>query len=146
MARPPERDELDSLLNAILPFAQDMIAKRGEFLPFGAVLDAAGSLRLVAADIGSEYAESRAVIGMLRDGMKSQAASGEIRAAGLCFDVRIRDQGGKPTDAIEVDLEHRAGDAAQLLMPYAKRRFGAPRFGELIAGAIEPTIFPRLPN
>ncbi|MEA2711218.1 MAG: hypothetical protein QOF78_3819 [Phycisphaerales bacterium] len=34
--------DLDELLNALIPFAQQMLAEHGEFFPFGASMDAKG--------------------------------------------------------------------------------------------------------
>jgi hypothetical protein len=43
--RPPERADLDALLDYILPQAQQMLQKRGAFLPFGAVINTGGAIR-----------------------------------------------------------------------------------------------------
>jgi hypothetical protein len=139
--RPPERDDLDALLDALLPFAHEMLSKRGGFYPFGAVMKADGEVTMVAAYTGTEHPDSIDLIDSMRSGMRSQAASGEIRAAGVCYDVKVRSEGGKPADSIAVDLEHQAGDTVQILMPYSKPRFGSYRFGELSASSGERHIF-----
>ena len=66
--------------------------------------------------------------------MRDLAATGGIKAAGICSDVRIRSEDGKTSDAIAVSLEHRAGDSVAVLMPYSKGRFTGLRFGGLTAG------------
>jgi hypothetical protein len=139
--RPPERDDLDALLNSLLPFAQDMLRKHGEFLPFGAVMTTDGAIGLVAGDAGEEHPPSQEVIDLLADGMRARAEAGEITAAGICFDVRLRTPDGKATDAIQVSLEHRAGDAASVLMPYSKGRFTGLKFGELSSAPGERRVF-----
>jgi hypothetical protein len=63
--------------------------------------------------------------------MRSQAAAGTIKAAGLCFDVRIKGGDGQPTVAIAASLEHKAGDSVLVFMPYSKGRLGGFKFGEL---------------
>src|SRR5437879_5840614 len=40
--RPPDRRHLDDLLDAMLPFAHQMLDKNGEFFPFGAAMGRAG--------------------------------------------------------------------------------------------------------
>jgi hypothetical protein len=125
--RPPERDDLDALLDAVLPFAQDMITKRGEFFPFGAAMSAAGDVRIVVGYTGSEHPLSQDVIDTLLVGFRADAEAGTLRAAGICFDAKVRGPDGKPTDAIVVALEHRAGDTVRhLAIREAPVRWSAP--------------------
>ena len=44
-------------------------------------------------------------------------------------------------DAIAVSLEHRDGEPVDVFVPYEKRRFGGPRFGELTANAGTRRVF-----
>jgi len=74
-------------------------------------------------------------------GMRRQASAGEIRAAAICYDVRIRTASGSMADAIAVSLEHRDGEPVDVFVPYEKRRFGGPRFGELTANAGTRRVF-----
>jgi hypothetical protein len=78
---------------------------------------------------------------LLLAGMRTQAAAGQIRAAGLCYDVRIRDRDGNATDAIAVSLEHMAGDTVRVLMPYSKARFRGFKFGDIAAERGERRVF-----
>jgi len=139
--RPPERVDLDALLEPLLQFAQDMLRKHGEFFPFGNVMTTEGEIQLVAGLAGTEHPPSTEVIDLLVAGARARAMAGEIRATGICYDVRVRGVDGKSTDAIAVALEHRAGDSVEVLVPYSKRRFGGLQFGELTAGRGERRIF-----
>lgn len=140
MTRPPEREELDALLDVVLPFAQDMLRKRGEFHPFGATMAASGQVNLAAA--AAESANSQSLIDMLVAGMRQQAASGAIRASGICYDARLTDsRTGTVSDAIAVSLEHVAGDTVLVHMPYSKGRLSGWKFGDLTAGPGERRIF-----
>jgi hypothetical protein len=141
--RPPERDELDALLDAMLRFAQEMLRKHKEFFPFGGTITNDRQVSMTGADTGSERPESQEVIDLLVGGMRAQAAAGDIRAAAICYDTRFAPEGGDKTDAIAVSLEHRAGDAALVLQPYSKGRLSGFKFGELIATAPgERRVFP----
>lgn len=124
------QDDLDGLLNVTLPFAQQMLAKSGEFYPFGAAVTATGETRLVAGDPGQgEYPASAEVISTLLGGFRQTRA--DLRAVATCSDVRLTD-----SDAVRVELEHRDGHAMAVLMPYKKKRFGrGVEYGELRAGA-----------
>ena len=64
-----------------------------------------------------ERPDSASIISMLL--VDAQNKRAELRAVGICSDVRAAD-----SDAIRVDLEHSEGAAIAVLMPYAKKRFG----------------------
>ena len=131
--RPPERDELDALLDPLLEFAQEMLRKQGEFFPFGGTITSEGQMSLTAADTGDERPASQDVVELLARGMRAQATAGAIRAAAICYDSRFTPKGGAKTDAIAVSLEHRDGDAVLVMQPYSKGRFTGLTFGQLVA-------------
>jgi len=138
--RPPNREPLDALLNQLLPFAQQCLAKYGEFHPFGAALKQDGEMGLIAADPGEEDRESQVVIDMMLDGMKQNRD--QYLAVGICCDVLGMLPGEtKKTDMIQVSLEHRDGTALDVLMPYRKRRFLGVRYEELVAVQGTPAVF-----
>ena len=142
--RPPERDELETLLDPLLDFAQDLLRKHGEFFPFGGTIDNDGQVALSAAHTGDERPPSQEVIDLLADGMRAQASAGQIRAAAICYDSRVTPEGGAKTDAIAVSLEHRDGDAVLVMLPYSKGRFTGLKFGQLVSVAPERRVFSRL--
>lgn len=122
--------DLDGLLNALLPFAQQELEKLGEFFPFGAIVTADGETKLLGADaMQEERPDSASIISMLLS--EAQSKRGELRAVGICSDVRATD-----SDAIKVELEHSEGAALAVLLPYSKKRFGRGiEYSALQAGA-----------
>jgi len=134
--------DLEQLLNALIPFAQEMLKKHGEFYPFGASVDAKGEVAAQAADPGEENPDSQVVIEMLLAGMREEAKRGEIRAAGICYDSRLVPPGKtEKTDAIACRLEHQNGEAIQTFVPYRKGFLGRYKYDELLAGEGEQAIF-----
>jgi hypothetical protein len=112
------QDDLDSLVNACLPFAEEMLQRRGEFFPFGASISMAGETSMLGGDPGQgEHPQSGEVISTLVDGLRRQR--GALRAAAVAADVRTPNG-----DAIRVELEHAEGQAIAVLLPYKKKRFG----------------------
>src|SRR5262245_16023188 len=100
--------DYDDLLNALIPFAQDMLKKHGEFFPFGAAVNSEGEIELAQADDGTEQPESTELIDMLQQGFREEAERGAIRASAICMDVRIVPPGEtEKSDAISLHLEHR---------------------------------------
>jgi hypothetical protein len=130
------QEDLDALLELILPFAQQQLAEHGEFFPFAAAVGADGAPRLIAADPGrGERPASTDVLDQLVGGLREQA--GDIRAAALVADVRVGE-----SDAARVELEHRDGQAICVLLPYKRRRLRrGVDYGELGAAPAQPRIW-----
>lgn len=142
MTRPPERDELEALLDPLIGFAKQQLQRAGEFYPFGCTMSADGQIAMTAAHTGFEHPDSQEVIQLLAGAMRSQAAAGTIKAGGICYDIKWQPEGGPVTDAIAVSLEHRDGDRVLVAMPYSKSRFSGWKFGNLAALApAEPRVF-----
>ena len=130
--------DLDGLLNITLPFAQQMLAKRGEFYPFGATVNAGGETRLLGGDLGQEHPASADVLSLLVEGLRLERA--DLRAVALCSDVGLSD-----SEAIRVELEHRDGHAMAVLMPYKKKRFGRTvEYDDLRGGTADKQIWTQL--
>jgi hypothetical protein len=112
------QDDLDALLDATMPFAQQMLEKRGEFFPYEAAISLEGATRMFAGDPGQgEHPLSTDVIAIVRDGFRHDRDG--LRAVAIVADVRTPD-----SDAVRVELEHRDGHAIAVLLPYSKKRFG----------------------
>lgn len=139
---PPDRHDLDTLLDFLLTFAQQTLGRYGEFYPFGAVLTTEGEVVGQAGQlVENDRPPSQVVIDLITNGMKAQADDGSIRASGLCYDVKWRMPDDEITDAIFVALEHRSGRTVAVAQPYSKGRFRGFRYGDLIAQAGEPRVF-----
>jgi hypothetical protein len=133
---------LNALLNDLLPFAERMLAEFGEFLPFGGSITANGQHVSVGAKGSSERPKSQELIDIMTNAFCCEAAEGKIRAAGICFDVRIVPPGhAEKTDAIQLALERDGGDAVDVFVPYALLPDGEVTYGELFAAERTPTMF-----
>jgi hypothetical protein len=118
-ASPQCQADMDQMLNAALPFAQQMLAKHGAFAPYAVSMSAAGEIGMVAAHAETQQPVTVDVLEMLYEGLRGQ--SHEIRAAAIACDVKLRPSG---EDAIQVAIEHREGAVLAVVLPYKKRRFG----------------------
>jgi hypothetical protein len=141
---PTPRDEMDSLLDALLPFAKQMLGEHGEFYPYAATLDSSGNLQMVATHTGEEHPDSSQLIELLYEGLVQQASTGEIRAAAVCADVRVTPPNSpEMTDAIRVAIEHASGEPVNVFLPYENRKFRGIQYGELFAQAGTTRVFLR---
>lgn len=136
--------DLDAVLNAVLPLAQQMLAKYGEFYPIGAAVNMEGQPGLVGCMPESEHPESEEVIELLLAELRGQALKHEIRASAMCFDGSATPPGeAAPMDAICAHLEHESGECLAVFLPYRKEISGQVTYGELFAGRLMPSIFVR---
>jgi hypothetical protein len=127
--------DMDNMLDAALPFAQQMLAKHGEFYPYAVSMSAGGEVAMVAAEVGKEKAASIDVLALLYEGLASRAQ--ELRAAAVVSDVKL----GSVEDAIRVEIEHREGGALAVVLPYKTQR-GGIKYGDLAAIPAEPRMWP----
>lgn len=130
------QDDLDELLNASLPFAQQMLGKHGEFFPYGVAIASDGETRLVAGDPSlGERPPSTAIIASIVQGLRSERDT--LRAVAVVSDVRLAD-----SDAIRVETEHVEGHAFAAFLPYkTKRLLRRVEYGSLTADSADRQIW-----
>ena len=111
------KDECETLMRDMLPFARSMLREYGEFHPFGGTMSQAGRIRHVGVESGLEFPEGAAVRSILLRTFQAEAA--ELQATAIVCDVRIAPPGEeRPRDAIQVELDHRDGYSARVFFPY----------------------------
>ena len=134
--------DCEKLLNAVLPFAEELLGKEGEFFPYGGAMAPDGAFVSVAADDGREQPPSVDIIHLIKSGFVTGANDGSYKATALVYDVRITLPGdGVTSDAIAIDLDHRDVYSMTVMFPYALEPHGLS-IGEPIAQVGEFDIFP----
>jgi hypothetical protein len=134
--------DLNELLAALFPMAEEMLTKQGAFYPFAASTKTDGQITLVGAHTGAEHPASQELLDQLTGGLRQSAEAGDIRAAGLCLDVDTVPPGrSKKTDAVCARLEHVEGEAVEVYLPYRKTWLGRVEFGETFTAPGTPTVF-----
>jgi hypothetical protein len=128
--------DLEGLLNAVLPFAEQQLARHGEFFPFGATISEDGQMALLGGDPGlGERPHSQAVLDLLYQGARDAAT--RYRAAAFAADVRA-----EGSDAVRVELEHREGSVLVVLVPYQQNMpQGTITFGQMRASAGQARVW-----
>jgi hypothetical protein len=135
------REDLDNLLSACIPFAQQMLGNQGSFLPFGCTMSQNGKISIAASYDDKPGVGAQEIADLLLEGFRRGAVSGEYKAIALCIDVRVDSPDGSgKTDAIRVTLEEN-GEAVNVFMPYRKRVLRGIVYGELFASHADRTIF-----
>ncbi|HEY2313107.1 MAG TPA: hypothetical protein VGH96_05805 [Streptosporangiaceae bacterium] len=128
--------DLDELFNAVLPLAEQHLARYGEFFPFGAALSADGQVKILGGDPGQgERPQSQAVLDVLYQGAREDGSA--HRAAAFVADVLA-----EGVDAVRVELEHREGNVLTILVPYSRSRLKrAITFGQMRVSAGQARVW-----
>jgi hypothetical protein len=128
--------DVDVLLDAVVPLAQQMLEERGEFFPYAMKLTEGGDTAMVAVSEGERPASTE-MLAKLYLGLNGERQT--LRATAVVSDVRIAAPAG---GAIRVEIEHRDGAAIAMLLPYSKKPFGrGVTYGDLQAMPGEPKIW-----
>jgi hypothetical protein len=140
--------DLNELLNALLPMAQMLLTKQGEFYPIGAIMLSDGEIRHVGANIdGDDHPPSQSLIDLLTETFQKEATKGNLRAAGICFDVLTVPPGKHQTqDAICFGLEHCFGEVVDVFQPYVRTEDGTVQFDDIFAAKRTSQFFCQLPR
>ena len=132
--------DLNALMNDLLPLAERLLAEHGEFYPFGGSIALDGKHISVGAKTKCDRPKVRELIEIMTDNFRSQASEAKIRAAGICFDVRVIPPGQvDKTDASQLALE-RKNEAVDVFVPYARLPDGKFTYSEMFASPRTPTF------
>ena len=114
------KEDCEKLVDAVLPFAQQMLVEYGEFYPFGGYMKSGGEILSVGAKIESnDTPQSTDLLEVLRDSFSESARNGDCRATAIVFEVQVTPpQTDQKVGAIQVNVEHVAGYRAEVFYPY----------------------------
>lgn len=134
--------DLNALKNVLLPIAKKMLTEHGEFFPYGAVMRLDGEIVNCSTVHVDEHPSSQTLIEMFTNEFHELASKGEIRAAGICCDVRVstRDHPAK-VDAVQFALEHTNGEAVNVYLPYDLDSSREVRFNAIFASPRDRQFF-----
>lgn len=116
------QNPVNRLFGFVVEFAEQMLAKSGEFFPFGGSITEAGEIAAAAGDAGeSEHPEAQAVYELVAKGLASAVSSGNVAAVALVADVVIPEALAPAAgNGIRVHVEA-PGFARMVYVPYELR-------------------------
>jgi hypothetical protein len=137
----PKQDS-ENLMNAMLPLAEKMLRKYGEFYPFGGCMKSDGTIVDVgAADPDTDHPKSKDLIYILRGSLQEMAHRHECKATAVVFNVAVTPpNSAHKSDAIQVCIEHADGYSAEVFFPY-RLVDGEMVYGETFAQQGKHDIF-----
>jgi hypothetical protein len=117
------KEQCETLMNDLLPFAEKMLREYGEFHPFGGTMGTDDTITHVGASTGEEFPSGQELVRVLKQGFVERRAAGEIKAAAIIANVSVTppDQ-DNPVDAIAVRLHHIDGYTVNVFFPYTLSR------------------------
>jgi hypothetical protein len=113
------QSDSEEILDVVLPAAESLIAKQGEFFPFGATMDRSGAIAMAGGYLGIEDSPAAEMIALLKEGFHAQALTGEYRVTALAYAVTVQLPGASSkSDAVAVNIDHEEGDSVIVCFPY----------------------------
>ena len=135
------KTDVEKIMNAMLPFAVQMLEKQGEFFPYGVAMTPAGEVVSIGGYDGREQPPSQGIINLLKDSFRSAAKTKKYRATGIFFNVRTVPPGTtEKTDAVAIALDHKDNYSVVVYFPY-KLKAGKVQFGQVFSAAGANDIF-----
>lgn len=136
--------DVETLLGGLVPFAEKMLDEHREFFPFGGHINASGEMALDSAHTGNERPKSQELIDMLLSSFRQRAASHELRACAVVYDIRTVPPGkSEKQDAICVSVDHLSGYSAHIVYPYRFGPSGGLAMDDAYALRGDATVFPQ---
>jgi hypothetical protein len=134
-------DDFAMLVGWLVRVAQELLEKqRGEFSPFGAMIDKNGELGHLAADTGEKHTEATNALRLLSTALRARMKQNEIRAFGICVNVGARLPGyADEVDAICCQLEHASARPVQIFVPFHKNQLGHLEYDKPVALPGQPS-------
>jgi hypothetical protein len=114
------KQESEELMRAVLPLAEKMLRRYGEFHPYGGYMKLDGTIVDVGAgDPDIERPKSKDLIYVLRSSFREMASANQCRAVAVVFNVAVSlPDSNRKSDAIQVCVEHADGYSAEVFFPY----------------------------
>jgi hypothetical protein len=113
------KDDCQQLVDAAMPMAEYLLAKNGEFYPFGEKMLGSGEIVRTQVLSESDSSASQDLIDLIRESFRREAEVGALRATAIVSDVLIGATGtDQKSNAISIQMEHLQGYSATVCFPY----------------------------
>lgn len=136
------KPDIGAIANQLFELSEELLRKRGNFLPHAAVLTEEGEIKLVGAapDTSSDVTTSPEVLPLLHSELRKSAKVQSLRAIGVAENVTVTLEGQRPTKAIKVLFEHKRGLTVALYLPFEKKLFRGYVIGSAFTQQAAPEV------
>ena len=131
---------MDALLDALIRFAQETLAKHGGFFPFAAAVTGTGAVEMVGGYTGRSVRHHRRLSTCsIRDLLtEHRVVRSELREFASTFDC-----GSATTPTLSrFSLEHASAEPVNVFLPYKRQRLDGVKYGQLFATSGEAESSP----
>jgi len=126
-------DEVNDLLEDLVPIVHEQLTEEGGIYPFGAALTENSEKEVIRVTDDEEADLPENPVEDLQKAIRARIAEGGVKLVALITDVTVDFEEGKgDEDAIHFAFEHRDGDAIEVFLPYSRVEDEIV-FGEFIA-------------
>ena len=126
-------EQVDELLNDLVPLVHEQLTEQGGVYPFAATLTADGEKEIVNAVEEDAEEEPENPLEELSATLTERIAAGGVDLVAVITDVTVDFEEGKgDEDAIHFAFEHKNGEAIEIFMPYT-RNGDDVELGEMVA-------------
>lgn len=137
----PPQQQLQNMMQTLLPFASENLEAFGEFYPYGAALTQTGEVKSVVGHQGDEFPEQQQVADNIINKFKQGIIDSGYIATAMVTDVTIQSPGKSvPVKAVAVHLEHQEGLSLLVYLPYLKTQQGL-QWGKMIVNQGHNLVF-----
>ncbi|QDU34666.1 hypothetical protein KS4_27370 [Poriferisphaera corsica] len=131
----------ESMLDALIPLAEEQLVEHGEFYPFGGIVNGEGEILAILGEDDESEVDSHDMIEHLKREFQSQAVEGEINACCVLYEASVEDPDTEElTDAIVADVDVTGGYTIKVCQMY-ELKDGECELGNLFAMEGEGEIF-----
>jgi hypothetical protein len=114
------KKDCEALINELLPIAEEMLRRYGEFYPYGGYIRPNGeTVHVGVKDPDTDRPKSRRVMSTLAKGFRDLRADNQCKATALVYNVVVPLPDNQGTsDAIQVNVDHIDTYSAEVFFPY----------------------------
>jgi len=138
------RQKAEQLINALMPYAAQMLTDNGGFLPYGGVITPDDKIQLVQfAEGGGEETNAKDVFDQANATFRAGAEDGKWTTTALVADVTVTKPGEQQEQqAVSFSLDDNEGNSVEVFFPYSVKEGGEVDFGTAFAQQGAHQIFP----
>jgi hypothetical protein len=115
------KDDAETLMSAVLPLAEEMLKRYGEFYPYAGYMQPDGSIvHMGSRDPDDEFPKSADLVDLLRHSLIDKARNRECDVIAMVLNVAVQLPGeDHKSDAIQLHIEHASGYSVDVFIPYS---------------------------
>jgi hypothetical protein len=135
------KQKAEQLMNALMPFAEQMLSENGGFLPYGGVITPDDEVHLVQFAEEGQEVKAHDVFEQANHALRAGAQDGKWNTTALVADVTVTKPGEQePMQAVSFALDDAEGTSVEVFFPYTVKE-GSVDFGTAFAQQGSRQIF-----